>query len=352
MKTVGISGYISTGSSAFVDLLHEFDETQVLDPEFLISHFSDGLETLEYNLMNGHHYSGSIAIKRFKKIVNFTTPIALRKDVCKITDEFLDEIVQLSWEGSSNHADLVLQTPLIMLLKKIISKLLIKSHLNTLLRKNIEELFHYKLNFSIMPENFEEASKLFIKKVLTARGINYNNNEKNIVVLNQSFQSRNPVKSFKFFENPVAIIVDRDPRDHYLFCKFFLSKRMGIGVVPYHNIDHYIKHYRLMRRTLQDLRKREDIMFFNFEELVYDCENTTKKFADFVGVTKHVRKGECFKPTHSRNNTQLFKKYIECEADIKKIEQELSEYLFPFEKYPDIESEGGMFYGSQIEKGR
>jgi hypothetical protein len=100
------------------------------------------------------------------------------------------------------------------------------------------------------------------------------------------------------------------------------------------------------------LRERDDVIFFNFEELVYDYENTSKRVAEFVGVTERIHKGEYFKPSHSRNNTQLFKKYTGFESDIKKIEKELPEYIFPFENYPDIEPEGGMFSGSQRRKRR
>ena len=106
----------------------------------------------------------------------------------------------------------------------------------------------------------------------------------------------------------------------------------------------------MRKRPLQDLRERKDVMLLHFEELIYNCEDTTKKIADFVEVKNHVRKGECFKPAHSRNNSQLFKKYSGFEDDIKKIEKELPEYLFPFEKYPDIKSEGKMFWGCQPNK--
>jgi hypothetical protein len=202
-----------------------------------------------------------------------------------------------------------------------------------------------------MPENFHAASRTFISNVLNAIGIDYNNKEKNIIVLNQAFSPYDSsIRSFKFFENPSAIIVDRDPRDIYLFLKFFVYPRGMRFAVPCDNVDDFIKNFRLRRQTSQKLKEQKDIIFFNFEELLYDCENTTKKVANFVGVAKHVRKGECFKPACSRNNSQLFRKYTDCGSDIKKIEKELPEYLFPFENYPDIEPVGRMFWNSQIEQ--
>jgi len=105
------------------------------------------------------------------------------------------------------------------------------------------------------------------------------------------------VKSFKFFENPIAIIVDRDPRDHYLFTKNFLQPRGLLNLIPCDNVDDYIKYFRLVRQSPPDLRGRDDVIFFNFEELVYDYENTAKKVAEFIGegITQHIHKGEYFK---------------------------------------------------------
>jgi hypothetical protein len=339
IKTVGISGYGSTGSSAYVDLLHEFDETQVLDREFKVTWGPDGLEDLEQNLRNPT--SCLVAIERFR----IATEMRLRHDLTKsesmkLINDFLNTIIQQSWTKYQFGLNMVHRDFVKTMIKKIIRKLRFRGIRNKVL--------YNKIDISIMPENFSEASMNFISSVLGAMGID-NNNEKNVIVLNQAFSPYDsPVRSYKFFENPYAIIVDRDPRDIYLFCKFFLYPR-GVRLhVPCDNVDDFIKNFHLIRQTSQELKERKDIMFLNFEELVYDYDNTAKKVADFVGITKHARKGECFNPACSRNNSQLFRKYTDCGSDIKKIEKELSEYLFPFENYPDIEPVGRMFWNSQI----
>ena len=349
VKTVGVCGYVSTGSSAFVDLLHEFEETQVLDSEFRVTRVPDGLEDLANNIRN--YYSSPVAIERFRKIMRepFVRNPLTEKEMDKIVGDFLNKIIQFSYNNKHDALDMYMHSSNIKYIKYLFIKVLNKFRIKSLKEKIIKQFYFYKIDYCIIPENFDEAAKLFVFDILSALGLDYNQKEKKIVVINQAFFSCDPVRSFKFFKNPISIIVDRDPRDHYLFCKYYLSPK-GFRGFPYNNIDDYIKYFRLMRRSSQDLRKREDIMFFNFEELVYDYENTVKKVADFVGVTKRIHKGEFFKPTHSRNNTQLFKKYTECKSDIKKIEQELPEYIFPFENYPDIEPEGGMFAGSQIKK--
>jgi hypothetical protein len=200
-----------------------------------------------------------------------------------------------------------------------------------------------------MPESFLSASRDFICDILSAMG----KKENLVTVLDQPFEGCNPVKSFKFFENPKAIIVDRDPRDLYLFIKYFLRPRGREGYqVPCDNVDVFIEYFRLSHKTPPDLRSRDDLLYINFESLIYDYDNTVKKIADFAGVFNHVHKQKYFKPARSKNNTQLFKKYSCYEADIKKIEKELPEYLFPFDDYPDIKPEGGMFWGSEVKKER
>lgn len=345
-KTVGVCGYSATGSSAFSDFLREFEETKVLDNiEFRLTHLPDGLEDLEYHLKNYHIiYTRIVAINRFRKFIKkFTFHHATEKEIYRAVNDFLKKIVNLSWNGSGYFIDMYVCSLLYKYLYKLARKFRLYKN------KNINKFFTYNMELSVMPENFDEASRIFVIDIINAINKNQDNEEKLITVLDQPFYACNPVKSFKYFENPLAIIIDRDPRDHYLFAKNFLRPR-GMRFIPCDNVDDYIKYFRLMRQSSPDLRDRKDIIFFNFEELVYDFENTAKKIADFVGVTRHFHKGEYFKPTHSRNNTQLYKKYSGFESDIKKIERELPEYLFHFENYPDIDAEGGMFWGSQNRK--
>lgn len=349
-KTIGVNGYISTGSSAFVDLLREFDDAQVFDStEFGYTYFPDGLEDLEYHVRNYHKYMSSVvAIDRFRKYMKLRSrkfDCISTKKINDITNDFLNKIIQVTWIGYGDGIDKLVRSAKELFIKRCIFKAATVLRLNKIFKLYINFL-PYKMELSIMPEKFDTASKDFISNILNVMG----RSQQQVTVLDQPFEACNPVKSFKFFENPKAIIVVRDPRDHYLFVKCFQQPRGAGYQIPCNNVNDYIKYFRLMHQSLPDLKERGDIMVFNFEELIYDYEETVKRVEDFVRVAQHIRKGECFKPTHSRNNTQLFKKYTGFESDIKKIEQELSEYLFNFESYPDIKSEDRMFFGSQSRK--
>ena len=337
-RTVGICGYVKTGSSTITQLLREFDEIQVLnDIEFDLTYFPDGLEDLEYHLKNYHKYmSPVLAIHRFRKLVKKMNGYkrAAGEKFISAADVFLNRITQVSWNGNGN-IDKLIRSSVAMFAKKCVFRIAKILRFYSFIKMYIS-IFPIKMDLCIMPENFLEAAKDFVSDILDAM----NRDSVRITVLDQPFEGCNPVKSFKYFENPKAIVVDRDPRDHYLVVKKYL-RRQGMGYqIPCENVDDYIKYFRLVHKSPPNLRKREDILFLNYEELIYNYESTVKKIADFIGVTKHSHKGKYFKPSYARNNTELFKRYKSYEADIRKIEQELPDYLFHFENYPNVEPDG------------
>jgi len=185
-KTVGVCGYVSTGSSAVVDLLEEFDDAQVVNGEFRFAYYPDGLEDLQFNLKSLH--SSAVAIKRFRMFAKSVFP--KNAEIDRITDDFLKKIVQNKWCGSSNFIDFYLN-PIGVYIKKTFRKIRANKIFN-------EPTFDYDIEFSVMPENFDEAAKIFISDILSAMGVNNNSNEEKVLVLNQSFLARDPVKISSF----------------------------------------------------------------------------------------------------------------------------------------------------------
>ena len=202
------------------------------------------------------------------------------------------------------------------------------------LRKICNRLFFYKMELSIMPDNYNSASKQYISDVLDLMGRNH----KYITVLDQPYEACEPIRSFKYFDNPKAIIVDRDPRDYYILLKE-IKRKLGLTYqVPCDTVDKFIEYYKLVRKSLPDIKEQKDVLFVYYEEFVYDYENAVEKIVNFTGLNCHSRKGNYFSPLKARDTTELFKKHKEFEADIAKIEQELSEYLFHFDSYKKIGS--------------
>lgn len=350
VQTVGVCGYFSTGSSAVLDLLCEFSEVQVFDDfEFTIAVEPDGLMDLDFHLNSYRKYVNSfIAIRRFRmlmcSIFHSKTSVEYRKatkgKIKRLTDSYLSEITQVSWRGLALAS--VISIPrkcikkfiqmilLLMCRRKIYCTPLANIHM-WVCRKNMQ--------MSSFPENFLYHTKKYINSILQEMG----RDPQKITVLDQAFDAQDPVSSFKYYDNPKAIIVERDPRDLYLFAKYYLPYTGHGRLIPTDNVEDFIKYYKLSRKRPPSDVMNKDILRVNFESLVYDYEDTVLHISKFIGIKDHERKGSFFIPDMSRNNTQLFKKYLSNKQDIKAIESELFEHIFPFEKFADAEASGSMF---------
>jgi len=145
----------------------------------------------------------------------------INKLIPQTADEYVNEIIQMSWIGRSMADQLIMsriKKKLFILFKKIFKLLKIKK-----VPKIIKKCFFYKMELSIIPQNFDIASKIFINKILDSMG----RKPDKITVLDQPFEGCDPIKSYKYFNDPKAVIVNRDPRDHYLFVKNFGDKKFN-----------------------------------------------------------------------------------------------------------------------------
>ena len=351
---IGVCGFGSSGSSAVTDYLKEFSNTEVLDEvEFQLLTYPDGVESLDYYLnQNISKYASSdVAITRFKL---FADRIALSMNrytngmFSILTKEYIEKITQTSWRGYGSSDNAIFNG----IIYKNIGNRLMKARLIPL----YEKIFKKKADcypvrdipFSVKPENFEAITRGYLNKVLLSMGMS--KGQDTITVLNQPFAGNDPEKSFKFFDDAYAIVVDRDPRDMYLFAKKFL---FSVGrAIPSDDVETFVIYYKKLREDQPYSKPNKRILNIQFEEMVYDYENATKKIRDFCGLNLINRKQTIFVPNRSVNNTRLFEKYQGFDSDIKYIEKELSDYLFDYDKYPRIEAKGGMFYGrSELNKG-
>lgn len=345
---IGTCGFCSTGSSAVSDYLKEFEENQVLDSfEFTIPYLPDGLEDLDYHLNErpSRIDSGECAIVRFRRFMK-----AYGKGMSKlsslttsyienVTEKFLSSITQIKWKFIG-RSDIILNSG--WLFRKIGLSIMAQRFipfLNKKMKKCVDIWPVRELEVSIQPDNFEEESKKFIQDILKGMGADFSKN----IVLDQPFSGDDPVKSFKYFDNPLAIVVDRDPRDNYLFAKKFLYKKGRL--MPTDTVEEFVKYYKLVRENRPYKENNNQVMCLHFEDMVYNYEKTTKRIQEFCGLQKNPKPFSVFDPGYSVANTQLYKKYPEYKKDIDFIEKNLSEYLFDFDSFQKPKSKGGMFCG-------
>ena len=337
----------STGSSAVSDYLRECEGVHVVDAfEFTISHAVDGLQDLEYFVMKrpSRQSSSIVAIQRFERIIHkhtkrwcASTGISEQR-IQQITEEFLNSITQVSYVGLSPRIN---RKDGEFLHRKIGDGLIRRRIIPKLERKGIiKENFDFypleRVRMSVKPPNFYEAAQKFTSDLLTGMGVDLNG----IVVMDQALSGPNPAAGFPFFKDPYAVVADRDPRDLYIFAK---KKLLSDGrFMPTDTVDTFINYYRLLRDGQPYLQDNPRILRIHFESLVYDYEKTAAQINAFLHV-KNIKPKSVFKPERSAANTNLAAKFPELANDIIRIEKELPEYLFHFEDYPEIKSNGKWF---------
>lgn len=341
---IGSCGYGATGSSVLTDLLTEYDGIQVFDNfEFTISYRVDGIEDLEYHLMKQYakNSSGDYAIKRFLDISkSYKTPFINKpcdgETFYRLSKKFIDEITQTTYKGMDTFDVLngnILRNIFALASKKIFMPKLIEK-----ITKKTSYVWPARtMYYSVEPSNFYEAAREYTSNIIESMGGNLN--EK--VVLDQPFEGNAPEQSFPFFEDPFAVVIDRDPRDLYLAGKY--TKDPNFKFTPKDDVKKFIVYYKMMRKR-RSIHK--NVLNLNFEDFIYEYDRTVQKVEAFLSLGEHIRKKEVFEPSKSINNTQLIRLHPEDKKDIQEIENELPEFLYPFERYKSVEFNGRPFDGA------
>lgn len=337
----------STGSSVITDYLKEFGSIHVMDAvEMTWVSAVDGLIDLDYHINNPHsRTSDSIyAIDRYKKMCVKKLPLfekcGVKKEVFeKSVNEFLDAIVMASWKWN-------IQLPEEQsFFKRFAIRVLDKTKwINKWQLKNKRqwEGFPFKdVYFSVKPGTFEKAVKKHIKDMMFAFGAKDND----LLVFDQLFPGNNPQACFKYFDDPYAIVVDRDPRDIYVFGRTVLLKGSAGQIMPLNNVKDFVIYYRALRDNQPYKEENERILRLRFEDLVYHYEDATKKIQDFLHIGENPNPKSIFDPSLSMANTQVWKRYPEFQKDIEYIEQELGDYLFDYTGCPEPDVNAQMFSG-------
>ena len=332
---IGACGYGGTGSSAVKDFIKEFDNVQTLDrSECQYAFKVDGLQDLEYHVIKQYsrQMSGDIAIERFLDAARYAhTPIVKKiyknkKKYLSDTEEFIQSIIQayLGLDNADFETGNIIRNIVVLCFKKFI----IPQY-----EKKTGKLYKYwpmrKMHVCIKPEQFYIEAKKYMTNVLKNGGADFSK----IIVLDQPFEGNKPMQSFPFFENPVAIVVDRDPRDLYMAASY----QWPDGTfMPRRDPEAFVQYFRQQRvDVLENSEDKNRVLRIKLEDMIFNYKDTTKKIMQFLGLEEstHIYRKKYFNPDYSIKGTQIYKKIKGHESEIEYIEKNLKEYLFPFEEY-------------------
>lgn len=327
---IGITGYGATGASAYVDLLREFDNVQSFDShaEFQLLQQPDGIRDLRFNLVESRRrISINCAIHRFIKQYKFKRNNTSYNKVTKgkytqLSEKYINSLIQMTWKGKSIYDPQDILKPIE---KDSLAKV------NNFIRRIIHifdkcapwppmipRYYSY-----ISTEDFIAKTKTYLSDFFQACEFDLNNP----IMLEQLFCLENPLEGSEYFDTETkSIIVDRDPRDVFLLTNGYLADNCSF-MPNTGNVEDFVKYYKGLHSTFCE---DPNVLYVNFEDLIYNYHSTVCRMEQFLGI-KHVHPKSNFKPEWSINNTQVYKNYPQYEKEIKYIEEQLHDYLYPYE---------------------
>ncbi|MGL4765451.1 MAG: sulfotransferase, partial [Aeromonas sp.] len=232
------------------------------------------------------------------------------------SEEYIQKLIDMEWQGYWHDIEFRNFT-----LKNRIKNFLIR--LISYKYKEINKRRRQKMYYSYPVENFYKETKKYLEKLFSEVSTS------DILALDQLVPCCNTERYLNYFEDIKVIIIDRDPRDLYILNKEIWKE----DVIPYENVEDFIKHFRLVRKHQKYERENQKkILRIKFEDTIYDYENTMNKIKKFLEIDnlEHNYPQKYFDPQKSIYNTQLFNRYLKYQNDIKKIENNLKEYCYKF----------------------
>lgn len=345
---INVSGLGWSGSGAVYDMLKEYDDvkmaiTKSRDSEFCLLCDVDGLRDLEFHLVEKPcRISSYVAILRFLNLVKsynnyFWFENDFNGNFYKLSKEYIDELTDFDFQGSTYYELLNKDYETERRnarIRKWLGNRYVRFILGDYYKKYIHDtLSHIRVSYK--PKNFLRITQKYLDTLFKQ----IKNDENLPLVFDQMIPPDCPDQFTRYLSEYKCIFVRRDPRDLYIFVK--QANDLSIPI-PINSVDNFIVFYKKIIEDTKDYHN-DKYLGLQFEDLVYNYDDAVRKIEEFLGIKKHSRKRENFDPDISVRNTQLFKRYLQYSADIKKIEEMLPNSLFDFEKYHYIESNDEIF---------
>lgn len=323
---VGVCGFGFSGSGAVLDLLKEYDDCGIVgnNLEFDFVYYPGGFSDLYLSLFysNARFMSSDAAIDRFFRSMLAYSKISgwsknSRGVIDRCLEKFVKDISSITWSGSW-----IYDQEQVYKNKFKYFWFRVRRKLSSLTKGKLPFIRKRSMHFCTLREN--EYVDMVNETVLRMLECSCDG-KKNVLVVNQLFPANSPVFHMRFVAESRAIIVDRDPRDMYLFAKIVAPQ--SAAWIPTKDVRSFILYYKKMM-TAQGVRG--DILRIHFEDMIYKYTETVRRIELFLDLKNHSQNNAFFDPLVSSANVKIFEKNRSFSEDISIIETELSEYLYNF----------------------
>lgn len=350
------TGFFNTGSSAITHLLKEFDSISNTDNvyEMRLLYDPDCISDLEYNLTEcPHRQNTSHAICRFKKYIDYNSNPLINhhyEKMCngnfkKLSYKYIVNISNFNYKGIS-HIEAYDKGYLFSIVNRVYQKFILTffSHgrpawiRDALASPNTNQ---YAGTYDI--EKFLSATQDYLRSILSY----CKKGDQDFILIDQLIPPTCVERYARYLppeEELRVFIVDRDPRDLYITCKYFLRSY----AIPCNNPNVFCDWYLWTRgQSRVSNENNSTVMRIRFEDLIYEYESTRDNIIKFCGLSseKCSKKRQVFRPELSINNTQVWKRFEKSREEAEEIRRRLPEYCYDFDSKdmkPDYQS-GKMF---------
>lgn len=342
-KVITTTGYYATGSSAIYDLLKEYrtcTEGNVgqADVEHLMLYTPNGLFDLEDKLLIGNNIHRSdealrsfynemrrINDNNFVWFGNYKEILGPR--FMQAAEEMIENLTDMKLDCKWSYDYLYTKFSLRHVLGSI-RNIILKRPVVGDFSKGIvfREKDCTRYSYASAEEFYSEARKF----VDTYFDLITGDNEGDLI-LDHFILPNNLFRMENYFGDSLKVVlVERDPRDVFIG-RMRAEKKLNVKSRVPGNIDDFIVFWKKLRNTVREF-DNPNILFIQFEDLIYKYDETVKKVEDFCGYTPedHIEPKKYFKPEVSIKNTQSFLVDTQWSKEIKKIEECLPEYLYDF----------------------
>lgn len=329
-KYITCTGYGGTGSSIISDLMKEFRNVKSCgsDFELTLSFDNDGISDLQHYIVDDFERNKiSEGIFRFQKHVKQLSRIYRKKmkvDFEGILNDYINSLIDVEWKGTSIQQKFRYprwQHILLYRIPEIVQSLLYKYN------DGYEHTTKYKRKLPIYvsygKEKFFNNTRQMYRQLLDSFDIDFCYE---YLCFDQLVPSYNFNRYSSYFPNLKIIAVDRDPRDLYLLNELYWHE----GWIPSHDINTYIRWFKLLREQKKYEIIPQNVLCINFEESIFHYDDFLKKIINFVGLdlSDHIAPMKYFNPEVSIKNVELWKSIHTKNIEISKIEKELTEYCW------------------------